>query len=106
MACRCPVTNLTTLRSAGDNGAVEGMGRGMDRHDGRSRPEAEERRSTDEQALELHARGRPGKLEIAPTKPLATARDLSLAYSPGVAAPCLAIQRDPVRAFDYTARGN
>ena len=78
----------------------------MDRHEERSRSEAEERQSTDEQALELHARGRPGKLEIAPTKPLATARDLSLAYSPGVAAPCLAIQRDPVRAFDYTAKGN
>ena len=78
----------------------------MDRHEERSRSEAEERQSTDEEALELHARGRPGKIEIAPTKPLATARDLSLAYCPGVAAPCLAIQRDPVRAYDYTAKGN
>ena len=61
---------------------------------------------TAEEALELHARGRPGKLEITPTKPLTTARDLSLAYSPGVAAPCLAIQKDPDAAYDYTARGN
>jgi malate dehydrogenase (oxaloacetate-decarboxylating)(NADP+) len=61
---------------------------------------------TAEEALELHARGRPGKIEITPTKPLTTARDLSLAYSPGVAAPCLAIQADPDKAFDYTAKGN
>ena len=61
---------------------------------------------TAEEALELHARGRPGKLEITPTKPLTTARDLSLAYSPGVAAPCLAIHKDPDAAYDYTARGN
>jgi malate dehydrogenase (oxaloacetate-decarboxylating)(NADP+) len=61
---------------------------------------------TAEEALELHARGRPGKIEVTPTKPLTTARDLSLAYSPGVAAPCLAIQKDPDTAYDYTARGN
>jgi len=61
---------------------------------------------TSEEALELHARGRPGKLEISPTKPLTTSRDLSLAYSPGVAAPCLAIQADPAKAYDYTAKGN
>ena len=61
---------------------------------------------TDEEALALHASGRPGKLQIAPTKPLATQRDLSLAYSPGVAAPCLAIERDPLLAYDYTAKGN
>ena len=48
----------------------------------------------------------PGKIEITPTKPLTTARDLSLAYSPGVAAPCLAIHKDPDAAYDYTARGN
>src|SRR5690606_29229637 len=53
-----------------------------------------------------HARGRPGKLEIMPTKPMATQRDLSLAYSPGVAVPVKAIAEDPSRAFDYTARGN
>ena len=61
---------------------------------------------TDQEALQFHARGRPGKLEIIPTKPMATQRDLSLAYSPGVAAPVRAIHADPSRAFDYTARGN
>lgn len=63
-------------------------------------------RITDEEALYVHAMGRPGKLEIAPTKPLATQRDLSLVYSPGVAAPCLAIYKDPEKAYDYTAKGN
>jgi malate dehydrogenase (oxaloacetate-decarboxylating)(NADP+) len=57
-------------------------------------------------ALSLHASGRPGKLEIRITKPLNTARDLSLAYSPGVAEPCLHIHRDPALAYDYTTRGN
>jgi malate dehydrogenase (oxaloacetate-decarboxylating)(NADP+) len=66
----------------------------------------ETRRVTDDEALALHASGRPGKLEIAPTKPLTTQRDLSLAYSPGVAAPCLRIQADPALAYDYTAKGN
>ncbi len=61
---------------------------------------------TDEEALAFHTQGRPGKLQITPTKPLVTQRDLSLAYSPGVAAPCLAIQKDPETAYDYTARGN
>jgi malate dehydrogenase (oxaloacetate-decarboxylating)(NADP+) len=59
-----------------------------------------------EEALEFHASGRPGKLEIVATKPMATQRDLSLAYSPGVAVPVKAIAEDPSRAFDYTARGN
>ncbi|MCB2053333.1 MAG: NADP-dependent malic enzyme, partial [Geminicoccaceae bacterium] len=63
-------------------------------------------RVTSEEALELHARDRPGKLEIAPTKPLTTSRDLSLAYSPGVAAPCLAIRDNAEKAYDYTAKGN
>jgi malate dehydrogenase (oxaloacetate-decarboxylating)(NADP+) len=63
-------------------------------------------RVTDEEALLLHSSGRPGKLEIAPTKPLTTQRDLSLAYSPGVAVPCLRIQEDPSTAYDYTAKGN
>ena len=58
------------------------------------------------EALEMHRRGRPGKLEITATKPLTTQRDLSLAYSPGVAAPCLAIQADPNSAYEYTAKGN
>ena len=61
---------------------------------------------TDEEALAFHATGKPGKLEITPTKPMATQRDLSLAYSPGVAVPVLAIAQDPSRAFDYTAKGN
>ncbi len=61
---------------------------------------------TDIEALDFHSSGRPGKLEITPTKPMATQRDLSLAYSPGVAVPVKAIAEDPSRAFDYTARGN
>jgi len=65
-----------------------------------------DRRITDEEALRLHAVGRPGKLEITPTKPLTTQRDLALAYSPGVAVPCLRIQKDPSLAYDYTAKSN
>ncbi|MEM5471273.1 NADP-dependent malic enzyme [Hoeflea sp. AS60] len=61
---------------------------------------------TDQEALDFHSRGRPGKLEITPTKPMSTQRDLSLAYSPGVAVPVKAIAEDPSRAFDYTAKGN
>jgi malate dehydrogenase (oxaloacetate-decarboxylating)(NADP+) len=61
---------------------------------------------TDQEALQFHSGGRPGKLEVVATKPMATQRDLSLAYSPGVAVPVLAIAEDPSRAFDYTAKGN
>jgi len=61
---------------------------------------------TDEEVLLMHASGRPGKIEIRATKPLTTQRDLSLAYSPGVAVPCLRIARDPALAYDYTAKGN
>jgi malate dehydrogenase (oxaloacetate-decarboxylating)(NADP+) len=61
---------------------------------------------TDQEALNFHAVGRPGKLEIMATKPMATQRDLSLAYSPGVAVPVLAIAENPALAFDYTAKGN
>ncbi|MBD9497921.1 NADP-dependent malic enzyme [Ensifer sp. ENS01] len=61
---------------------------------------------TEQEALDFHAEGRPGKLEINPTKPMATQRDLSLAYSPGVAFPVKAIAADPASAYDYTARGN
>ena len=61
---------------------------------------------TDEEALEFHRQGKPGKLEITPTKPMATQRDLSLAYSPGVAAPVRAIAENPDAAYDYTAKGN
>src|ERR1700731_460550 len=63
-------------------------------------------RATEDEALQFHASGRPGKLSIAPTKPLTTQRDLSLAYSPGVAFPCLHIQRHPGTVFDYTSKGN
>ncbi len=61
---------------------------------------------TDEEALAFHTMGKPGKIEITPTKPMATQRDLSLAYSPGVAAPVRAIAADPEKAYDYTAKGN
>ena len=60
----------------------------------------------DRDALAMHRAGRPGKIEIAPTKPLTTQRDLALAYSPGVAAPCLEISDDPANAYEYTAKGN
>src|SRR5213082_1384591 len=59
-----------------------------------------------EDALDYHSRGRPGKIAVVPTKPLTNQRDLSLAYSPGVAEPCLAIKDDPELAYKYTARGN
>ena len=61
---------------------------------------------TREQALAYHSEGRPGKLKISPTKPTQTQRDLSLAYTPGVAEPCREIARDPNEVFRYTARGN
>ena len=60
----------------------------------------------DGDSLRMHAAGRPGKIEIVATKPLVTQRDLALAYSPGVAAPCLAIEKDPSLAYDYTIKGN
>jgi malate dehydrogenase (oxaloacetate-decarboxylating)(NADP+) len=68
---------------------------------GRNRPHF-----TDQEALQFHSQGRPGKLEIVATKPMATQRDLSLAYSPGVAVPVRAIAEDASLAFDYTAKGN
>ncbi len=68
--------------------------------------EATSARITAEEALALHASGRPGKLETRITKPLTTARDLALAYSPGVAEPCLRIAADPSRAYDYTTKSN
>ncbi len=61
---------------------------------------------TDAEALAYHSEGQPGKLSILPTKPLMTQRDLSLGYSPGVAVPCLAINKDPSKAYDYTSKGN
>ncbi|RLD97441.1 MAG: NADP-dependent malic enzyme, partial [Aquificota bacterium] len=59
-----------------------------------------------EEALEYHSMGRPGKIEVTITKPCETQRDLSLAYTPGVAHPCLEIADDPDKAFVYTAKGN
>ena len=61
---------------------------------------------TDEQALDFHALPTPGKLALLPTKPMATQRDLSLAYSPGVAVPVEEIAKDPDLAYDYTSKGN
>ena len=63
-------------------------------------------RFTEQEALQFHSQGKPGKLEITPTKPLTTARDLSLAYSPGVAIPVLAIAENKALAYDYTNKGN
>lgn len=59
-----------------------------------------------EDALEYHIQGRPGKIEVIPTKPYSTQRDLTLAYSPGVAEPCLEIEKNPEDAYKYTAKGN
>src|SRR3569833_3179437 len=61
---------------------------------------------SEQEALDFHAQGRPGKLEIVASKPMATQRDLSLAYSPGVAVPVRAIAEDPALAYEYTTRGN
>ncbi len=61
---------------------------------------------TDDEALQFHSNGKPGKLEIRATKPMATQRDLSLAYSPGVAVPVRRIAENPDTAYDYTAKGN
>lgn len=59
-----------------------------------------------EDALDYHSQGRPGKIEVIPTKPYSTQRDLTLAYSPGVAEPCLEIEKNPDDAYKYTAKGN
>jgi hypothetical protein len=67
---------------------------------------SKETQFTRQEALQFHRDGRPGKLEIAPTKPMSTQRDLSLAYSPGVAVPVQAIAEKPELAYDYTTKGN
>src|ERR1700759_5261175 len=59
-----------------------------------------------EEALEYHSKGKPGKIEVVPTKEAKTQRDLSLAYSPGVAEPCLRIADNPEDVYKYTAKGN
>ena len=61
---------------------------------------------TDQEALDFHSHPVPGKISMAPTKPMGTQRDLSLAYSPGVAVPVEAIAKDEDLAYDYTAKGN
>ena len=61
---------------------------------------------TKEEALRYHAEGKPGKIEVVPTKPYSTQMDLSLAYSPGVAEPCLEIEKNPLDAYKYTSKGN
>ena len=60
----------------------------------------------EKEALHYHAKGRPGKIEVTPTKETDTQKDLALAYSPGVAAPCLAIEADPSKVYEYTTKGN
>lgn len=62
--------------------------------------------SLDLEALEYHAKGKPGKIEITSSKPCSTEKDLALAYSPGVAAPCKSIAKDPNKVYDYTSKGN
>ncbi|MGI9382778.1 MAG: malic enzyme-like NAD(P)-binding protein, partial [Methyloligellaceae bacterium] len=69
-------------------------------------PPSEKITVTDHEALQFHSEGKPGKLEVAATKPMATQRDLSLAYSPGVAVPVQAIADNPHKAYDYTNKGN
>ena len=59
-----------------------------------------------EDALKYHSEGKAGKIEVIPTKPYSTQRDLSLAYTPGVAEPCLEIEQDAEKAYEYTAKGN
>ncbi len=71
-----------------------------------ARSAAPQPKFTRQEALQFHSEGRPGKLEIVPTKPMATQRDLSLAYSPGVAVPVEAIAQNPRLAYDYTTKGN
>ena len=70
------------------------------------RPKESHVKSRNKEALDYHAKGRPGKIEITPTKEYSSQRDLSLAYSPGVAEPCLEIEKDPANAYKYTAKGN
>lgn len=65
-----------------------------------------EKRVTKQEALDFHSQGKPGKIELSPTKPLNTQRDLSLAYSPGVAFPCLEIEENPASAYELTNKGN
>ena len=65
-----------------------------------------DKKSFDQDALDYHYNGRPGKIEVVPTKATANQRDLSLAYSPGVAVPCLEIHKNVENVYKYTAKGN
>ena len=67
---------------------------------------SQKKSSLDKEALDYHKNGRPGKLEISPTTPLNSSHELSLAYSPGVATPCLEIEKDKNTFHDYTSKGN
>ena len=67
--------------------------------------DANKKSNLEKEALEYHKKGRPGKLEITPTTPLISSNDLSLAYSPGVATPCLEIEKKPEAIYDYTSKG-
>src|SRR5690242_16407675 len=89
------------VAGAGHTGRVHGVTMPAKPPAGRNRPTF-----TDQEALQFHSTGRPGKLEVIATKPMATQRDLSLAYSPGVAVPVLAIAEDESLAYDYTTKGN
>jgi malate dehydrogenase (oxaloacetate-decarboxylating)(NADP+) len=64
------------------------------------------RKTTRKQALDYHAKPTPGKIKVVPTKKYATQRDLALAYSPGVAEPCLEIEKDKSNSYKYTSKGN
>ena len=68
--------------------------------------ETDVKSNLEKEALEYHKKGRPGKLEITPTTSLISSNDLSLAYSPGVATPCLEIEKNPETIYDYTSKGN
>ncbi len=78
--------------------------RNADKASSASRPMAEQQDR--DEALDYHSEGRPGKIEVIPTKPTATQRDLALAYTPGVAKPCLAIAKNPADVYKYTSKGN
>src|SRR5215510_168232 len=100
--CRCPLSwKIPLLAEVGTLSAQRGVGRGT-----KMPVKIDLTRWTAEEALQFHSQGKPGKLEITPTKALTTQRDLSLAYSPGVAVPVLAIAQDPQLAYDYTNKGN
>ena len=71
-----------------------------------SNNESNYKSNLEKEALEYHKKGRPGKLEVTPTTPLISSNDLSLAYSPGVATPCLEIEKKPETVYDYTSKGN